>query len=356
MPHVTAILPCRNEAAFVDACLTSVLGQQLDGLELEVIVADGASDDGTREILERWAERDPRLRILDNLRRTMPTGVNMALRQARGSVVALMGAHCVYPPDYLERCVRTLERSGADVVGGVLLTRSAGRGLGGRVVQAVSTHRFGVGGAGFRTGAEEGPVDTVAYGCYRREVFDRVGGFDERLVRNQDYEMSARIRAAGGRIWLDPSIHVEYFNQGTFAGLLRQARVTGRWNAFTWYLAPYAFRSRHAVPGLFFVLVLPGGLVALVDRGLDVLYMGGLVLYAVLAVLTSIQQAGRYRDARLVVLLPAAFFAYHLSYGWGVVLGAARCLFGQVPFRSGARPWEGATAFRIDPRSGPWSS
>ncbi len=179
----------------------------------------------------------------------------------------------------------------------------------------------------------------------------RLGGFDERLVRNQDYELNARIRAAGEVILLDPSIRIEYFNQADVGGLLRQARVTGRWNAFTWYLAPHAFRARHAAPGALLLFLLLGGGAAMTASVLRGAYLAVVALYLAAALASSVQQAVRLRDPLLLLTLPFAFLAYHLSYGLGTLHGALLVVLGRVPFGADSRPWAGAPTFRVNPRA-----
>ena len=300
-PLVTIVMPVRNEAAFIEQSLASLLTQDYPMSRVEVLVVDGMSTDGTREIVEdligtwgqglgvrgRGSERNPAfgtdrpsqdahrqsirplpevpslgglgdlggsspvcgsIRLLDNPGRIVPKALNIAIREARGRWLIRLDAHSVYPPDYLRKCIETAERTGADNVGGVCVTLPGVDTFGARLVQALSTSSFGVGGARFRVGGHEGPADTVAFGCFRREVFDEVGLFDERLIRNQDYEFNCRLARAGKRVWLNPAIQAKYYNQGTIAGLLGQAAFTGKWNPWMWYVAPYSFSYRHSIP------------------------------------------------------------------------------------------------------------
>jgi len=233
-------------------------------------------------------------------------------------------------------------------VGGVIETLPRDGSFGARLVQALSTSSFGVGGAKFRVGGKEGPADTVVFGCFRREVFDEVGLFDERLVRNQDYEFNRRLARAGKRIWLNPAIKVQYYNQATLGGLFKQAFGTGKWNPWTWYVAPYAFAARHAVPGIFVVgLFLVFSLWSLVSWGW-IAAAAVLVPYFVLALVASFQQARRY-GLGLSLPLPLLFFTYHVSYGLGTLWGALRLLVGATPVQKIREPWPGAGRFRAWP-------
>jgi glycosyltransferase involved in cell wall biosynthesis len=186
LPLVSVVVICRNEEGFIRACLESVLSWECPGYRLEILVVDGCSTDRTRQIVQQLAARDTRVRLLDNAEGIKPAGLNIGLRAARGEWIVRLDAHSTYPPDYLAVCMETAGRTGADNVGGVCVTQPRGNSVQARLVQALTTHRFGVGDAGFRTGAAEGTADTVPYGCYRRQVFDKIGYFDERLIHSQD--------------------------------------------------------------------------------------------------------------------------------------------------------------------------
>src|SRR6476620_3630355 len=181
---VSVILPCRNEAGYIEDCLQSILKQELSGVELEIIVADGVSIDGTREYLQRISAENPKVRFLNNPGRIVSTGLNAALREARGDVIIRMDAHTVYAPDYIKQCLAVLGETGADNVGGPMRTTATTYKE--RAIQAVFHSSFAVGGARSHNPDYNGYVDTVIYGCWRKTVFERVGDFDEELVRNQD--------------------------------------------------------------------------------------------------------------------------------------------------------------------------
>jgi GT2 family glycosyltransferase len=346
MPAVSIIIPCRNEREHIEKCVRSVLRQEGPSEGFEVIVADGMSDDGTREILAQLVSEDPRLQVIDNPDRIVPTGLNLAIRRARGEWIVRLDAHSEYPPNYLRLCIDTGERTRADNVGGAVVTMSREETLMGRLVQALTTHRFGVGGSGFRVGAEEGLADTVPFGCYRRQVFQRVGWFDERLVRNQDYEFNRRLAKAGGRIWFSPRIKVVYYNQADLAGLLKQAFGTGEWNVYMWYVAPYSFAWRHAVPLVFVI-----GLISAASS-FPIWPWPALVTLAAIAgpYLTLALDAAREQSIRygkkLFPLLPFAFWLYHVTYGLGSLKGILRLLVRRSPVQSACEPWKGAGSFR----------
>ena len=191
---ISIIIPCLNEEAYVETCLRSVLDfEHPAGVDFEVLVMDGRSRDRTVELATAVAGADGRVRVLDNPGRIQSTAMNLGVRAACGAWIMRLDAHARYPRNYLKLCHETALRSGADNVGGLFITQPGGTGYSAQLVQALTTHKFGVGDSGFRTGAKEDWADTVPYGFYRREVFDRLGGLDERLVRGQDYEFNRRI-------------------------------------------------------------------------------------------------------------------------------------------------------------------
>jgi glycosyltransferase involved in cell wall biosynthesis len=346
---VSVIIPTRNEAHFINRCLRSIFSSDFMPAGTEVIIVDGMSEDGTRQILADWERRQPALRVLDNPQRIVPTAMNIGVRAARGQWIIRMDAHSEYPADYLNRCLATSRLTGMDNIGGSVVTMPGSDSAQGRLVQALTTHPFGVGNSGFRVGARAGNADTVPFGCYRRDVFERIGLYDERLVRNQDYELNARLRMAGGSIWHDPGIHVRYYNQGTLNGLLRQALVTGQWNPWMWYVAPYSFAWRHAAPAAFVSGLLGSVLLLLVTPLLGWLTLGAaLVPYFAAGVVASFQQSRRY-GRWMFACLPILFFVYHIAYGLGEVWGVCLLSVRRAPVQRISEPWRGAGAYRAWP-------
>ncbi len=228
---VSVIMPVRNEARYIRRSLGAVLAQDYLPQNMEVLIVDGMSDDGTRGIIRSMLEdlkiarrvSSPvqNINIIDNPSRTVSAGFNSALRRARGAVIVRVDGHCEILPDYIRCCVEVLERTGAQCVGGPMA--AVGESWVSRGIALALSSFFGVGGAPFRLSSKrQGYVDTVAFGAYRREVFDKLGGFDEDLVRNQDDEFNFRLIQAGGRIWLDPSIRSVYYSRAGLRSLWRQ--------------------------------------------------------------------------------------------------------------------------------------
>ena len=237
---VSLIVPCRNERGHIDAFCDAALAQQLpEGWTLELLVADGASDDGTRAALGARAASDARVTVLDNPRRIVSTGLNACLARARGEVVVRMDVHTAFAPDYVAECLAALTRVHADNVGGPWVAR--GEGAWGRAIAAAFQCRWVVGGARSRDLTYEGTVDTVYLGCWPRATLARVGGFDETLVRNQDDEHNLRLRLAGGRIWQSARIRSWYRPRGSLRQLFAQQQQYGYWR-------PFVLR-KHGQPG-----------------------------------------------------------------------------------------------------------
>lgn len=241
--RLSIIVPCRNEAAFIDRFVADALAQRLpEGDELELVIADGASDDGTRERLDAAAARDARVRVVDNPAHITPVALNRALAASRGEVVVRMDVHTTYAPDYAAMCAQVLAETGADCVGG------AWRPVGDSAIAHAFRSRFGSGGAASRRADWSGPVDTVYLGAWRRETLVALGGFDEALVRNQDDELALRITRGGGCVWQDARIVSHYTPRESLGALARQFFQYGYWKVAVIRKHRLPASPRHLVP------------------------------------------------------------------------------------------------------------
>ena len=344
VPAVSAVVPCRNEARGIEACIRSILDQEPPPGGFEVIVADGLSDDGTREILDRIRAGDPRLQVVDNPERITPCAMNAGIRAARGRYIAIMGAHNRYAPDYLRRCVETLEQTAADDVGGAVFAEATTYVE--RAVAASHHSRFSVGGSRWHDPAYEGPADTVWGGCYRREVFARIGLFDEELVRNQDDELNLRLTRSGGRIWQSPRIRSCYTPRGSLGALFGQYRQYGYWKVRVIRKHRLPASPRHLVPGAFVLSVaisavlctpLPGRSTRRLTRGSRRVLAAVGCAYAGVNLVASAATARR-SGWELLPVLPAVFACYHVGYGIGFIeAGADLTLRGRAPRSAAVR-------------------
>jgi succinoglycan biosynthesis protein ExoA len=322
-PFVSIIIPMRNEGDHIRPCLEAALAQDYPAERMEILVVDGCSTDHSRDVVAQYFQRHAALRLLDNPRRTTPAALNVGIRAAHGKYVVRIDAHTIVAADYVRQCVTLLESSGAANVGGQM--RPVGQTAVGRAVALSTTSRFGVGDARFHYDAREQPVDTVYMGAFRREIFDRVGLFDEELIRNQDYELNIRIRKAGGKIVLSPKIVSHYTPRSSLPALWRQYFEYGYWKVRTLHKHPTSLRWRQALPPLFvgsFLASLLLGLVWLPARWLFAL-VGGCYLLANLAASTITAMRGGWRH---FPLLPVVFAAIHFAWGLGFLAGMARIL------------------------------
>lgn len=318
VPFVSIIMPIRNEAAFIRRSLGAVLAQDYPAALLEIIIADGMSTDGTREIIGQVQAQHPGLRLVDNPGRIVPTGLNAAISQARGEIIVRVDGHCEIAPDYVRQCVAELQRTGADNVGGRM--SAVNDGSFGAAVALATGSPFGVGGARFHYSEQEEWVDTVYMGAWPRQVFDRVGVFDEEMVRNQDDEFNYRLRKAGGRILLSPKIKSKYTTRSTTKSLWRQYFQYGTWKVRVMQKHPRQMRVRQFVPPAF-VLALSGAALfaVVVTWGKWALALiAGAYLVANLA--ASLWLARREGWSHLL-RLPLVFAILHLSYGLGFFIG-----------------------------------
>ena len=317
-PLVSVVLPCRNEAGHIEACIKSILAQDPPAGGFEIIAADGMSTDGTRQYLEEMAKQHPQLRVLSNPGRIVSTGLNAAIRAARGEIIVRMDAHTRYAQDYVAQCLAVLEETGADNVGGPMQTRADT--FMEKAIRAVFHSTWAVGGARSHQPDYEGYTDTVIYGCWKRSVFDRIGYFDEELVRNQDDEHNLRLTRSGGRIYQSPRIRSWYQVRGSLTTLFRQYMQYGYWKVLVIRKHQTPASLRHVVPG-----ALVGSLLLLTVLGL--FWTPGFwalaavsLLYATAALMLSLLIAARTNWV-LFPALPGVVWCFHFGYGYGFLRG-----------------------------------
>ena len=315
---ISVIVPCRNEKEHIENTIRSILAQEPTLGGFEIIVADGMSDDGTRSILKSLTQQDPRVRIIDNPGKITPCGMNAGIREARGRYIAIMGAHNQYAPDYLAQGLEVLKTTGADNVGGIMTCEA--KSYAQKAIAAAHHSAFSVGGARWHNTSYEGPADTVFGGFYRREVFDRIGFFDEELVRNQDDELNLRLVRAGGKIWQSPRMRSWYNPRASLRDLCRQYTQYGYWKVRVIQKHRMPASLRQVVPGTF-VLALILLAIASPWWSPGAWALGG-ILGAHLAcnLSASFLAAGR-RGWTLLPFLPLVFACYHFAYGYGFLRG-----------------------------------
>jgi glycosyltransferase involved in cell wall biosynthesis len=328
LPRVTILVPCRDEVRFIEDCLRSIIENGYPEAKLQVLVIDGQSTDGTTEIVERFSRTHRCVTRIENEARITPTALNLGVAAAQGEYIIWMSAHNLYDAGYIRACVEWASRSGADNVGGAIVTKPRHPTHFGRAVAEVLTHPFGVGNSTFRTSASKPVwVDTVFGGCYRRDVFDRVGLFNERLVRGQDLEFNLRLRRAGLRTLFVPTIRSTYYARSRPLEFAKH-----NWTNGVWAILPFRYSDivpislRHMVPMFFVIGLLVTAMIGFVAHGLWSPFLLLLGVYFGLSLGATVFIARRERDLRVVVFLPLVFTILHLSYGFGSLWGALRSL------------------------------
>ena len=321
-PTVSVIMPVRDERAFIERSLGAVLAQDYPADRFEVLVVDGLSTDGTRDLVERMraAAGRPRIRLVDNPGRTAPFALNLGLAAAAGEVVVRVDGHCEIANDYLSRSVEALETHDAGCVGGPLET--VGAGALSRAIAVAMSSRFGVGGSPFRVGADRvREADSVAFPAWPRRVIEHAGDFDEELVRNQDDEYSYRLRKLGYRILLVPEIRSRYYSRSSLRSLWRQYFQYGFWKVRVLQKHPRQMKARQFVPPAFALYLLATGALAWTPAGAAPLALGAGAYFAAVLAFTV---ASARRAGRDLALLPMIFPCLHLGYGFGFLAGLAR--------------------------------
>jgi glycosyltransferase involved in cell wall biosynthesis len=328
---ISVIIPCRNEVRFLDRCLDSILANECTGYDLDVLVIDGMSEDGTRDIVERYSRRDKRVRLLDNPGKITPCALNIGIANATGEILIRMDAHATYVNNYIEKCAKALVEHGADNVGGIMNALPQKDSLMGRAIVKCLSHPFGVGNSYFRI-HENQPrwVDTVFGGCYRRDVFERVGLFNEQLVRGQDMEFNLRLKKAGGKILLFPDVASTYYARSDMLSFFKH-----NWGNGVWAVLPFLYSQimpvcwRHLVPLAFVTALLVFSILALFIPLFALPFLSLVSLYLVACLVVSIQIALKERDPRYLFMMPVVFAALHLVYGAGSLWGMMKIVADQ---------------------------
>jgi succinoglycan biosynthesis protein ExoA len=314
---VSVIVPCYNEESTIRLLLEAIYRQTYPRAQIEVVIADGLSRDHTRQEIANFQSEYPDLavRVIDNEARIIPAGLNQAIATSKGSIIVRLDAHSVPNPDYIERSVAAVEKGLGDNVGGVWEIHPSGEGWISRSIAVAAGHPLGIGDARYRFTTRPQSVDTVPFGAFHKALVQRIGGFDETLLTNEDYEFNVRVRQEGGRVWLDPAIRSIYYSRPSLRALARQYLRYGFWKARMLSRYPDTLRWRQALPPLFVAsLVVLALLVPWLPAARAVLAIEVLVYVLVIAA-AAVLVAFRKRDPGLLLGLPAAIAVMHLSWG-----------------------------------------
>lgn len=319
---VSVVMPVYNESKYIDKCVQSLLEQDYALESMEWIFVDGNSSDDTVRRLEKYKKQYPDLiYIKNNPKKIVPYAMNIGIEASKGKYIVRLDAHADYKEDYISKCVQYLDSIEADNVGGVAETKASG--FTGNCIAKMLSSRFGVGNSAFRTNGRSGYVDTVPFGAFKREVFSKYGGYDERLVRNQDNEMNYRIRKNGGKIYLADDIHLSYYCRDSIKGISDMAKKNGMWNVITMKLCPGSMGLRHFIPLVFVLSIIFLGILGFFFRPFWWLLGMELCLYLILDVVFSSKLAASVKEFFMVLIL---FPIFHISYGVGSLKGLIKLL------------------------------
>jgi glycosyltransferase involved in cell wall biosynthesis len=322
-PFITLVLPIRNEEKRIEACLNSVLAQDYPHDRWEVLVIDGMSTDRTREIVGGYVRQYPFIRMEDNPEKIQVVAVNNGIRMAKGLYVLRLDGHSEYESDYVSKCVYYLQETGAENVGGPYRTFPGADTLTARCIAEITRHRLVVGGSSFRTSMKPQYCDGCVFGAWRRDLFDKIGYFNEALVRGEDNEFNSRLMHHGGKVFMTPDIRLRYYNQATLRGLMRQAYGNGIYHVLTMIANPLAFRIRYFAPCGFLLWLILFATLSFLNRAFVLPLMLAVVPYTIAAMAVAVQ-IGRSNGWSMAPLVPHFMFAYHAAYGAGIFGGVVR--------------------------------
>jgi len=323
MIKASVIVPCYNEETTIEQLLQAIYTQTYPLSELEVIIADGHSSDQTRSVITHFQAGHPTLsiRIIDNDRRVIPSGLNRAIEAAQGQYIIRMDAHSIPEHEYIAKSIESLESGFGDNVGGVWKIQPGESSWIANAIALAASHRLGAGDALYRIGGVAQEVDTVPFGAFRREFAIQLGMYDETLLTNEDYEFNVRVRQAGGKVWMDPAIQSVYFARSTLKELARQYWRYGYWKAQMLRRYPKTLRWRQLLPPAFILTLVSLALLSIgwyLARWLLAIIV---LLYGLVLFLLGIQMSFKHKDISLIIGVPMAIATIHFSWGTALLWG-----------------------------------
>jgi glycosyltransferase involved in cell wall biosynthesis len=323
MTHLVSIIcPTYNEEKFITSCLNSMLEQNFPKENLEILVVDGRSTDRTREIVAQYTAQYSFIHLLDNPYKVVPHALNIGIRNSIGNVIIRIDAHCSYPHYYISTLIKYLFELNADNVGGVWNTIPAKNTSRCRAIAIASSHKFGVGGSMHKVGSKNiTQTDTVPFGCYRRDVFDRIGYFDEELTRNQDDEFNARLINHGGKIFLIPDLVIEYVARDSLRKMSSMYYQYGLFKPLVNKKLGKPATIRQFFPALFLCGLVIGAILSCYSKIIMLFYLSVCAIYWIIGFIIGMKKAMFYKDIKIGYYLPITFFIIHISYGWGYITG-----------------------------------
>lgn len=332
---LSLVIPCRNEEKHISKCLESIFAGEFPKDRMEILVVDGMSTDRTRVILEEYQRKWPMIRILDNPHRLIPIAMNIGLWHARGQVILKIDAHSTYPRDYISKCVESLTRSCADNAGGIARILPANESLTAKAIALALAHPFASGNAHVKVGAKEPRwADSAAFGCWKKEVLEKIGGWNGNLAGSSDMDLNARLKEAGGRILLDPEIQINYYADASFRSYWKHNFADGVWATYVLKFRSKAWAWRHWVPMVFLLSLLGSAVLALYSPIFGKLSLAILGCYVIANLVASIQISTREKNINYLLVLPLTFGIRHFAHGTGALHGA-------ILLALPGEPWKG---------------
>ncbi len=319
--RVSIIIPCRNEERFIDKCLGSIVANDYSKNEIEVLIIDGMSDDNTREVITEYLKKYSYIKLFNNKKRIVSSALNKGIQKSKGNIIIIMGVHIRYSKDYISKCVKYLQENDAEIIGGICITLPENNSLVAKAIAFALAHPFGVGNSYFRIGLNKPQyVDTVPFGCYKREIFNKIGLFDEDLVRNQDDELNARLRKSGGKILLFPDIVSYYYARGSLKKLWRMYFQYGYFKPLAVKKIGYIFTIRQLVPGILVGALIILSIFSIFFKVFFWVFFCLLGFYIITNFGFSLKISFK-EGFKFFFILPFCFAAMHFSYGIGYLKG-----------------------------------
>lgn len=325
-PFVSVVIPVYNEEFFIENCLDSILVQDYPIKSLEIIVVNGNSSDRTKQIIN---ERYPKVIVLDNPDKIVPISMNIGIKQSKGDYIVRLDAHTLYPKNYISTLIAEIQRLNADNVGAICRTLPANDTFIAQAIAIALGTKFGMGNSGFRVGVREvKEVDTVPFGCFPRSVFEKIGYYDEELIRNQDDELNGRIIKNGGKIFLLPNLIVDYYGRDSLKKVFKMFYQYGLFKPLGNKKLGRPATLRQFAPLLFVSGILVGFPISIHSSLFRLIYLIGIAIYVILCIIFSILNSP---SIKIMFSLLTVYPTIHFAYGWGYIVGIYKIIFNR-PF------------------------
>ena len=319
MRLVSIIIPCYNEQLRIRSLLDSIYNQTYPRDHIEVVIADGYSTDKTRAEIDAYSNSQTGLKIhiIDNPKRSIPSGLNLAIQASQGEIIVRIDAHSLPNPDYIERCVEALTNGLGENVGGIWEIRPGGQTWIACSIAKAASFRIAVGDALYRYATRPAYVETVPFGAYKRELLALIGFYNESLLTNEDYEFNTRVLASGGRIWMDPKIRSQYFARSTLHDLSKQYWRYGYWKYKMLLSYPKTLRLRQALPPLYVFSLIIAIAITIYHHPFWVFPFFEVLFYVIVLLIASLKTTLKDKNLHYIIGIPLVISTMHFSWGFG---------------------------------------